>query len=219
MRRTATLVLATATAALLTACTGGDTPPGPSATVPATSPAADTGATLAATPDAPLAPATAECLQGTWQVDLDALRADLLRSVGGADAGVEIAVSGTTTYEFGAPDGLVVTVDSTSSVTLADEGSSLESTSVAAGTLRGTWTLDGTTLVVSDVDAAGLDVTTTASLDGDDVETPDSPDDAIGAMPPTTSTASCGPDRAELVATLQQDEDSEPVTVTTTLRR
>ena len=222
MRRPPVLTLPATllTVVVLAACTaGGDAAPSPSGTAAADA-SPDASATAPPPPDEPLAPATAECVQGTWTLDLEAVQDDLRRVLAGNGGAVELDVAGTTTYELVAGGEFRAAVDSSSSVTFAGDDGDLTSTAASSGDLTGVWSLEGDTLVISDVDTADLDVTTTASLDGEPVDVPaGSAEDSLEALPPTTSTASCGPARMTLVSTLVQDEDAEPVTITYTLRR
>lgn len=226
MRPTPALALATTAALLLTACTAGSddapeqvtTSPGaPTPTDAATDAVPDDEAPADAADD--LAPATEECVVGTWQLDLTAMQDDLRRMVGGT-GDVEVEVTGTSTYELAADGGFRATVDSSSAMALSVAGSNLTSTSVASGDLTGAWSLDGDVLVISDVDSGDLTVSTTATMDGEQIDVPaGTAGDAIGVLPPTSSTASCGADRMRLVMPVVQDEDAEPVNVTYTLRR
>lgn len=223
MRRTSALALTTTTALLLAACTAGGTPDagtaadGPTA---AATPGGDAAAPTAPEADEPLAPATPECLLGTWELDLTAMQDDLRRSVAGGGDAVQVDVAGTATYVFAEEGRFTATVDSTSSMTMSADGSELTSTSASTGDLTGAWSLEGGVLVISDVDTADLTVDTAATMDGEDLDVPaGTAQDAIEVLPPTSSTASCGPDRLALVMTLQEDEDAEPVAVTYTLRR
>lgn len=223
MRRTRrpTLALATTTVLLLTACTTQDAP-APAATDPGSPDAATAAPTAAPAPadEEPLAPATAACLLGTWQLDLAAMQDDLRRVLAPGGGGVEVEVAGTTTYTFADGGAFSSAVDSSSTVTMSADGTALTSSATSAGDLTGTWALDGPTLVISDVDTSDLTVDTAATLDGEAVEVPaGSAEDAIEVLPPTSSTATCGPDRLALVMSLVQDEDAAPVEVTYTLRR
>lgn len=222
-RRHTALAASTVAVLLLSACTGdadagrdegtaGTTPP-PSAT--ATSDPAD---------DEPVAGGvTQECLLGTWRLDLAAMQDDLRETFEAADddqGTVEVTVDGTATYEFADGGTFTADVDSSSAMTMSADGSELTSTSRSTGDLTGRWTLAGDQLTISDIDSSGLDVTTTGTLDGEELEVPEgSADDAIEALPPTASTATCSASTLTLVTSLQADESSDPVTMTYTLRR
>ncbi|ADG75645.1 hypothetical protein Cfla_2760 [Cellulomonas flavigena DSM 20109] len=214
--RAAVLVL------LLAACTGGaDDPDRPDGPVASPGAATSDAATPAAPAASPLPPveggASAECLAGTWQLDLAAMQQGLQAAAG---AGAEVVVDGTTTYEFADGGVLRVEVDSTSGVTLTAGDERLTSSSRSTGTLTGTWSLDGDQLVVSDVDTSDLDVTTTATTDDEDVDVPPgSAEDTIGVLPPTLATVGCSADRASLVSTLVTDEEGESVILVHPLHR
>ncbi|UZN02422.1 hypothetical protein [Cellulomonas sp. S1-8] len=230
MRRTSALALATTTALLLTACTAGSQDGDePAATTDGTTPATEAPATEApageapaadASDDEPLAPATAECLLGTWELDLAAMQDDLRRMASAGGGAVTVEVTGTSTYEFAEGGRFTSTVDSSSTVAMSADDSDLTSSSVSTGVLTGAWALDADSLVISDVDTSELEVATTATLDGEDLEVPDgTPEDAIEVLPPTASTASCGADRLTLQMSVLQDEDADPVSITYVLRR
>jgi|GEM_PF-1467424 len=105
-------------------------------------------------------------------------------------------------------------------MTLADADVELTSTSESAGDLTAAWELTDGTLTISGVDASGLEVTTTATMDGEALDLPEgSAEDAIEALPPTSSTATCDAGALALVTSMQSDEDTEPVTITYLLRR
>lgn len=215
MRRSPAPTLAATTLLLLTACTGGDV----------TSP--DAGTTAGAPADAPadagepLEPVTAGCLVGTWQLDVAALQAELRALV--ADSGVEVTLDGEATYDFADGGGFRVTAGTTATVTSSADGSTLTYETTTAGDADGTWSATDDQVVVSDVDPRDLDVTRRATMDGEDLDVPASSDDPLATLleglPPTSSTGACGADRATLAMPLVQDEGSEPVVVTYTLRR
>ncbi|MBO0923195.1 hypothetical protein J1G44_01695 [Cellulomonas sp. zg-ZUI199] len=224
MRRATATVLTAATALLLAACTGGGDAPSTPTTAGATT--QSPGATAAPTTgdDEPVAgDAVQDCLLGTWRLDLAAMQDDLrglLTAAGNDQDAVEVVVGGSSTYEFAAGGRFGATVDSTSSMTIAADGAELSSSSRSAGDLTGTWSLTDDQLTISDVDTSGLRVTTTGTLDGEELDVPDgAAEDAIEALPPTVSTATCSPSTLTLVSTLQADESSEPTTLTYTLRR
>jgi hypothetical protein len=216
VRRTPALAVTAATALLLAACTAGsDDPTTPTGTGPSAGAAASP-----APPAEPLPPATAECLAGTWRLDLAAMQDDLAQLFAAADGEVEVEVAGTSTYDFAADGSFTATVDSTSGMTMRSDDTELTSRSESSGDLTGAWSLAGDQLTISDVDSSGLDVTTTATMDGETLDVPPaSPEDAIEALPPTLSTATCADGTLVLAAALAQDEDSDPVTITYTLRR
>ncbi|MBF0687034.1 MAG: hypothetical protein IR158_04605 [Cellulomonas sp.] len=222
MRRRPTALAASAvTVLLLSACTG-DT--GPDATTAGTTPPASAAATSDPTDEEPVAGGvTVECLRGTWRLDLAAMQDDLLRmfeSAGDDQGAVDITVDGTSTYEFADGGAFTADVDSSSAMTMSGDGVELTSESRSTGDLTGRWALAGDQLTISDIDSAGLDVTTSGTLDGEELELPEgSAEDAIEALPPTASTATCSASTLTLVASLQSDESSEPVTMAYTLRR
>ncbi len=226
MRRATAVVTTALTAVLLTACTGGDDAPddtaGPTSSDATTSPVPDASAPV--TGDEPVAGgATEECLQGTWRLDLAAMQDDLRRMLvdAGDDQGsVEVVVDGTSSYEFAAGGEFRAAVDSTSAMAISADGTELSSSSRSVGDLTARWSLAGDQLTVSDVDSSGLEVTTTGTIDGEDLDVPDgSAEDAIEALPPTVSTATCSAGTLTLVSAIQEDESSEPVSITWTLRR
>jgi len=225
VRRATTLAATAATFLLLAACTDGGGAADPSAPVTAGADARTPGGTAGpGADDEPVAvDAVPDCLLGTWRLDLEAMQDDLRGMLTGAGTdpdAVEVVVGGSTTYEF-APEGRFdATVDSTSSMTIAADGAELSSSSRSAGDLTGTWALAGDSLTISDVDTSGLRVTTTSAMNGEELDVPDgSAEDAIEALPPTASTATCSPSTLTLVSSLQADESSEPITLTYTLRR
>ena len=224
MRRTPALTVTALTALLLSACTGGEAAPGVGATPADTGAGATADAGGGTQPDAPFDGGTQECLVGTWRLDLAAMQDDLrtmLAGGGGEAAGdVEVEVEGATTYEFAADGSFAAAVDSSSSMTLSSDGEELTSATASTGDLTGAWSLAGDLLTISDVDAAGLDVTTTATLGGESIDVPPgSAQDAIEALPPTVSTVTCGTATLTLATATVADEDSEPVSLTYTLRR
>ncbi|WP_152667248.1 MULTISPECIES: lipocalin family protein [Cellulomonas] len=222
VRRTPALAVTAAAALLLTACTGGaDDPTSPGPTGPSGGSAGEASSAPEAVPAEPLPPATAECLAGTWRLDLAAMQDDLAQLFAAADDdAVEVTVSGTSTYEFEADGSFAATVDSTSGMTMRSDETELTSRSESSGDLTGAWSLDGDRLTISDVDSSGLDVTTTAEMDGETLDVPPgAPEDAIEALPPTLSTATCSDDTLVLAADLTQDEGGDPVTISYTLRR
>jgi len=225
VRRTPALAVTVMTLWALTACTASDPTPAPDEQTASTGPeagttGADTPGAGTPAPDAPFAGSTEECLLGTWQLDLTAMQDGLRAMFVGAEGQVEVAVGGTTTYEFAAGGTFGADVDSSSSMTMRSDGAELTSTSTSTGSLAGAWTLAGDQLTISDVDTRDLDVTTTAALDDDPVDVPaGSAQDAIEALPPTVSTMTCRTGTLTLVSSLATDEDSDPVTITHTLRR
>ncbi|MFC0644968.1 hypothetical protein [Cellulomonas phragmiteti] len=220
MRRTRALAVTAAATLLLTACTASDTP-----TPDATGTTAP-GATPAA-PDAPppgplpTAAATDDCVVGTWRLDLAAMQGELRDLVAGSgDGEVEVTLDGTTTYEFEVDGRFTAAVDSSSSVAMSAGGDELRSTSASAGDLEGTWVLADGVLTIADVDPQDLDVTTTATLGGDPLDVPaGSAEDAIEALPPTSSTATCSPDALALTASPPADAGGDAVGITYVLRR
>ncbi|MCC2335536.1 hypothetical protein [Cellulomonas wangsupingiae] len=233
MRRTPAVTVTALTALLLTACTGGDREAAPSGgATPAdasagasadASPGAPADAGGGTQPDAPFDGGTEQCLVGVWRLDLAAMQDDLstMLAGGGEAAGdVEVEVEGATTYEFAADGSFAAAVDSSSSMTLSSDGEELTSSTASTGDLTGVWSLAGDVLTISDVDAAGLDVTTTAALGGESIDVPPgSAQDAIEALPPTVSTVTCGTATLTLATATVADEDSDPVSLTYTLRR
>ena len=221
MRRATALAATAMTAALLVGCTGGDD--GTSAPTAGSS-ATPGPSTASPGDDAPVAgEAVPGCVAGTWRLDLAAMQDDLRRllaATGDDEASVDVVVEGSSTWDL-APDGAFrADVDSTSSLTVAADGTELTSSSRSTGDLTGRWELAGDRLTISEVDSSGLDVTTTGTLDGEDLDVPDgSAEDAIEALPPTVSTVTCSASTLTLVSSLQEDESSEPVPITYTLRR
>ncbi|MCC2315434.1 hypothetical protein [Cellulomonas xiejunii] len=222
MRRRPTALAASAvTVLLLSACTG-DADADPDATTAGTPPPSSAAATSDPADEEPVAGGvTEECLLGTWRLDLAAMQDDLRRVLGAAGEGaVEVTVDGTTTYEFADGGAFAADVDSSSAMTMSGDGVELTSESRSTGDLTGRWALTGDQLTISDVDSSGLDVTTSGTLDGEDLELPEgSAEDAIEALPPTASTATCSASTLTLVMSLQPDESSEPLTMAYTLRR
>lgn len=219
MRRTSALAATAITALLLTACTdgAGTSPDGSGASGQDEGPGNDAGPPAAV----PQTPATEECVLGTWQLDLATMQADLQELLaGGAGSGVEVDVAGSTTYEFAAGGRFGATVESSSSIAMSADGDELTSTSTSAGELTGTWTLVDGVLTIADVDPTDLAVTTTATLDDEPLDVPaGSAEDAIEALPPTSSDAACDDGALALVTTLPGDEGDDPVSITYVLRR
>lgn len=224
MRRRPTALAASAvTVLLLSACTG-DTDPAPDATTAGPTPPASAAATSDPADEEPVAGGvTEECLRGTWRLDLAAMQDDLLRmfeSAGDDQGAVDVTVDGTSTYEFADGGAFTADVDSSSAMRMSADGVELTSESRSTGDLTGRWALAGDQLTISDIDSSGLDVTTSGTLDGEELELPEgSAEDAIEALPPTASTATCSASTLTLVTSLQSDESSEPVTMAYTLRR
>ncbi|MBO3094309.1 hypothetical protein [Cellulomonas dongxiuzhuiae] len=224
MRRRPTALAASAvTVLLLSACTG-DTDADPGAATGGTTPPSSAAATSDPGDEEPVAGGTTEvCLRGTWRLDLAAMQDDLRETFEAADddqGAVDVTVDGTATYEFADGGTFTADLDSSSAMTMSADGSELTSTSRSTGGLTGRWALAGDQLSISDIDSSGLDVTTSGTLDGEELEVPKgSADDAIEALPPTASTATCSTSTLTLVTSLQADASSDPVTMAYTLRR
>ncbi len=229
MRALPALAAAATAALLLTACTGGDDDATPAGTATGGASTSDDGAATDGDDgsDAGSAPeevvvggASEDCLAGTWELDLAAMQGDLRSLFTDTDGSVDVHVEGTTTYEFTPGGAFAATVDSSSSMTMSAQDDDLESTTVSSGSLAGAWSLAGDQLTISDVDTSGLDVETSATMNGEELELPaGSAEDAIEVLPPTLSTVGCSADRLSLTTTLSTDEDDEHVDVVYTLRR
>lgn len=207
MRRTRALALAAAAALTLVGCT--DEVPTDDATAGRLSPAPS------ASPG-PFEGTTAQCLVGTWWLDATDLQGPLGALLGGDG----LTLAGAARWDFAEGGAFTADVDSARDLDVTTADGALESRTVFRGEVTGTWRLDEDQLVVEEVVTDGLEVATTATLDGDPVEVPDgSADDAVEVLPPTLSQVTC--DSAELVlaSTVGTDEDAQPVTLTYTLRR
>lgn len=219
MRRPLALATTAATALLLTtACTGGG---GEAAPTSSGSPSASAAQEQPAE-DAP-AGASAECILGTWDMDTAALEESMaqLFALGGDEtSSMDMTITGTGTYEFAEGGAFSTTSDMTSGVTISAEGMEIVTEGTSTGTMTGTWALEGDQLTLSDLDTSALTVTTTGTMNGEEIAIPEgSAEGAIQAAPPAASTVSCTEDTLTLTTTSAVDESSEPLSISYTLRR
>jgi len=97
----------------------------------------------------------AECLIGTWAMDADAMKEQVLAQLGGEG---EITVDGSSGIQFEA-DQLTTTVDYTSTYSVDVEGSVMEGTTVSDGAITVGYTADDSTITYGDVVSADGAVT------------------------------------------------------------
>ncbi|WP_149203684.1 hypothetical protein [Actinotalea subterranea] len=115
----------------------------------------------------------ASCLEGEWTTDIEALREATLAAPGIADLDPEVSVTGESRVTF---DGSAMTTEYTSQVsqvTLTMKGQEYVTQATYDGTVVGQYTATDADLVVTDVDVAGLTVTSRSIVDGEEIETPD----------------------------------------------
>ena len=211
MRLTRALVPAAVAAVALTGCTGDDTD-GPTEATP-------TAGLLSPAPSAspgPFEGTTEQCLVGTWWLDAAGTEEPLRELLG--DDGLTLA--GAARWEIADGGEFRAEVDSARDLDVEVEGGALSSRTVFRGSVTGTWRLDGEQLYVEDLTTDALEAETTATLAGEPVEVPDgSADDAVEVLPPTLSDVTCDNATLTLASTIGTDEDSQPITLTYTLRR
>jgi len=154
---------------LLAACSAGS----PEETAEPTEPTAE--ASAEETPDEAAEQSGgggAACLEGTWDMDVDAIKEAILAApaAGGVEATVDVTGESGITFDGQTMTtlyrGYVVTM------TIDLEGQAVIVTVTSDGTVVGGYTATDTELVVADVDASGLVTTTTTTLDGEAVEIP-----------------------------------------------
>lgn len=210
MRLTRALVPAAVAALALAGCTGDDLD-GPTDVTPSVgltpAPSASPG---------PFEGTTAQCLVGTWWLDVTQLQ-EPLRALLGDDG---LTLAGAARWQFAEGGAFAAEVDSARDLDVSVEGGALSSRTVFRGDATGTWRLEDDQLYVEELATDGIEAETTATLGGEAVEVPDgSPDDAVEVLPPTLSAVVCDNAELSLASTIGTDEDAQPITLTYTLRR
>lgn len=170
----------------------------PVATDPPSSPsptAGDTGTTDAA-----------QCLEGEWEGELWGAQDGALGTVGLGELQVEpeVATSGDSWVSFEDSTMTSQYEDRTTTVTLASEDALGEVvvTAVLDGTVTGTYTAEGDTLTVSQVDVSGLTAENRAELAGQDYDLPGLEGADLDTLAvDTTFTFECSQDELRLTPT------------------
>lgn len=216
MRPSLSAVTPVAVVALLalTGCTSGGDDEKPRATAEATEPA-ETEESAAPEEDAE-ASGGAECLQGTWDADIQAM-ADMMSSMPGmAEINPTVEVTGTSTVTF---DGTTMTteyVDQSSSVTVEIDGTPMTTRTLMDGTLAATYTATDTEITVADVDLSGVTITNTTVVNGEETEVPGIESaEAAGVPLGGVSTYTCTDTRLEMQPQVEGMDTSGLVQVLT----
>ncbi|TQL03253.1 hypothetical protein [Cellulomonas sp. SLBN-39] len=206
MRRTPALALAATTLLLTAACSSAEQPSAGATSAP---PASATPVAEAVEP-----PTLEECVVGTWEQDMDAMSEQfeaMFAPLAAETDGLDISFDGTASAAF-AKDGTVTsTTDSTIVMTSVIEGTELVMTMVSGGTTTGTWVVEDDTITVGDVDASGLTMDVSTTLDGVETEIPGmdemaNADSLVGQLPPAAAAVECTDD--ELVMTTEMPDAS-----------
>ncbi|MBX9246950.1 hypothetical protein ICW40_19345 [Actinotalea ferrariae] len=191
--------LAVGAVLVLAGCTGGGDPAptesaGASTESPSDEESAEPEEDDAATAGGP------ECLEGTWDADLQAA-ADAMGSMPGiGELNPVIEVTGSSTVTF---DGTTMTteyVDQSSSVTVDVNGAPMTTRTSMDGTLTASYTATDGEITVADVDLSGVTISNTTVVDGQETEVPGLESaEASGVPLGGVSTYTCTDTRLELV--------------------
>lgn len=206
MRRTPALALALAATTLLltAACSSAEQPSADATSAPPTTPVAETVEP----------PTLEECLVGTWEQDMDAMSEQveaMFAPLAAETDGLDISFDGTASAAFAKDGNVTSTMDSTIVVTSVIEGTELVMTMVSGGTTTGTWVVEDDMITVGDVDASGLTMDVSTTLDGVETEIPGmdemaNVDGLVGQLPPAAAAVECTDD--ELVMTTEMPDAS-----------
>lgn len=151
----------------------------------------------------PTASADAECLEGEWEGDLRAAERSALQTLqlGELQVEPEVETSGESWVTF--EDDTMTTEyreqSTTVTLTPADSDQELVATMTLDGTTTGSYTVEGDTLTVTDLDLSDLTTQNTAQLGGQEYELPGLEDVQADTLPVDTEfTFECSEDELRL---------------------
>lgn len=155
----------------LAGCTAGGEEPGPSGSA-SPSPESD-GRTESPEPeDDAEASGGPDCLEGTWDADVQAAAEAMTAMPGLEELNPTIEVTGTSTVTF---DGTTMTTeyaDHVATVTIEIEGTPVTTRTAMDGTVVAGYTATDSEITVADVDLSGVTITNTSVVDGQETEVP-----------------------------------------------
>ena len=181
MHRRATILTSTAVLALLAGCGG--------------TPTADGAGGAAAPSKAPAKAGLADCLVGRWTLDLPSLVATTKSTLGsfhasGGEITTEVTATGseTTTYAKGG----TFTIDDNVTLVMGGTrgGGTMEQSWTVAGKQKGTWKVDGTTLIRTVTEDATTSKTVT-KLNGKITDEPSEAPEPSATSSTSSSPATC----------------------------
>lgn len=193
--------LAVGAVLVLVGCTGGGDPaPAESAGASSESPSDKGDKSPQPEEDEAATAGGPECLEGTWDADLQAA-ADAMGSMPGiGELNPVIEVTGSSTVTF---DGSTMTteyVDQSSSVTIDVNGAPMTTRTSMDGTLTASYTATDGEIEVGEVDLSGVTISNTTIVDGQETEVPGLESaEAAGVPLGGVSTYTCTDTRLELV--------------------
>ena len=158
----------------------------------------------------------AECLEGSWLGDTEAMREAALAApgVGELNPTIEITGESVTTFE----GGTLTTeyVDQESMISLTLEGQEFVSTTSYDGTVTAKYTAREAVAWVTDIDTAGLTASSTSVVDGEEIEVPGLDEvENMGIELGGTSKYTCEGD----TLTMEAVYEGEPTGIVQTLTR
>ncbi|NCT92159.1 hypothetical protein GXB85_14530 [Cellulomonas sp. APG4] len=155
----------------------------------------------------------AACLEGDWSVDLDSLLEATLSAPGLEALEPEIEVTGDSTVTFADGTFTAAYDDQVTSMSWAMEGQEFSTVSGFDGELTGTYEATDAEVTLSDLDASGVTLTNTTSINGEEVDlgTDQAVTDAFSMG--GTSTYECTDDELRLTPVVEGAETSGFVTV------
>lgn len=158
----------------------------------------------------------AECLEGSWLGDPEAMREAALSApgVGELDPTIEITGESVTTFE----DGTFTSeyLDQESMISLTLEGQEFVATTSYDGTVTAKYTATDTEVTVTDVDMTSLTASSTSVVDGEEIEVPGLDEvENMGLELGGTSTYTCEGD----TLTMEAVYEGEPTGIVQTLTR
>lgn len=162
----------------------------------------------------------ADCLEGTWEADLEAATAAMEQLPGFAEAITSLEYTGASTVTF---DGTTMTTEYDQQemvLTMDLEGTPMETRASYDGTLTSTYTATDTELTVADVDLSGVTVENTTTVDGEVVDTPGLEDaEAMGIPLGGVSTYTCDAEELRITPQLEGGDGTEAEAFTQVLHR
>lgn len=158
----------------------------------------------------------AECLEGSWLGDSEAMREAALSAPGVGELNPTIEITGESVTTF---DGGTMTTEyqeQESMITLELEGQEFVSSTSYDGTVTAAYTATDTEVTVTDIDTSGLTASSSSLVDGEEIEVPGLDEvENMGIELGGTSTYTCEGD----TLTMEAQYEGEPTGIVQTLTR
>lgn len=137
-------------------------------------------------PEEPAMSGGAACLEGSWTASAEAAEAAALAIPGMAELQAEVAVTGESHVEFAGGTMTTSYTSQVSEISMVVEGQDVDTTTTLDGAVVAPYEATDTDITLGDTDSSGLTAQSTASVNGEVI---DSPPVDMNAMAPTAGSS------------------------------